>query len=81
MNIKGKTGAQSVWSIGKFLGLVSFRSSIYWFFVFHVAGRQSSLAFVAKATGESSESSTSLSIVKSVQNVVSFPLHHFTYTC
>lgn len=75
MNIKLKTGAQSVWFIGKFHGLVSFFSSIFRFFVFHIAGRESSLALVTKATGESTESSTSLSIIKSVQNVVSFPLH------
>lgn len=51
----------------------------FFFFNFHVAGRQSSLSVVAKATGESSESSTTLSIVKSVQNVVSFPQLSLTH--
>ncbi|XP_002284537.2 protein CURVATURE THYLAKOID 1C, chloroplastic [Vitis vinifera] len=40
-------------------------------------GRQSSLSVVAKATGESSESSTTLSIVKSVQNVWGDPEDRF----
>jgi len=35
------------------------------------SGRQSRVAIATKATGDSSESSTSLSIVKSVQDVVS----------
>ncbi|XP_057504591.1 protein CURVATURE THYLAKOID 1C, chloroplastic-like [Actinidia eriantha] len=39
------------------------------FTVSATGGRQGRVAIVTKATGESSESSTSLSIVKSVQNV------------
>ncbi|PSS07426.1 Protein CURVATURE THYLAKOID 1C like [Actinidia chinensis var. chinensis] len=39
------------------------------FTVSAIGGRQGRVAIVSKATGESSESSTSLSIVKSVQNV------------
>ncbi|GMQ08620.1 hypothetical protein CsSME_00052262 [Camellia sinensis var. sinensis] len=39
------------------------------FLIIFIAERQSRVAIVVKATGESSESSTSLSIVKSVQNV------------
>ncbi|KAK9282528.1 hypothetical protein L1049_005448 [Liquidambar formosana] len=37
--------------------------------VFAIGGRRGHVGLVAKATGESSESSTSLSIVKSIQNV------------
>ena len=40
----------------------------------HIAERQTRVTVIVKATGEGSESSTSLSIVKSVQNVVSFSL-------
>ncbi|XP_028107007.1 uncharacterized protein LOC114306046 isoform X3 [Camellia sinensis] len=43
------------------------------FLIIFIAERQSRVAIVVKATGESSESSTSLSVVKSVQNV-EFPL-------
>ncbi|XP_028107006.1 uncharacterized protein LOC114306046 isoform X2 [Camellia sinensis] len=39
------------------------------FLIIFIAERQSRVAIVVKATGESSESSTSLSVVKSVQNV------------
>uniref|UniRef100_A0A5B7C3Y8 Cyanobacterial aminoacyl-tRNA synthetase CAAD domain-containing protein n=1 Tax=Davidia involucrata TaxID=16924 RepID=A0A5B7C3Y8_DAVIN len=39
------------------------------FTVFAIGERQLRVAVVAKATGESSESSTSLSVIKSVQNV------------
>ena len=40
----------------------------------HIAERQTRVTVIVKATGEGSESSTSLSIVKSVQNVVSCSL-------
>lgn len=41
----------------------------------HFTGRRNHVSFVVKASGESSESSTTLTVFKSVQNVVSFSSH------
>ena len=49
------------------------------FMISYFTGRRDCVAFVVNATGESSESSTSLTIVKSVQNVVSPPSHLILY--
>lgn len=41
----------------------------------HFTGRRNHVSFVVKASGESSESSTTLTVFKSVQNIVSFSFH------
>lgn len=41
----------------------------------HFTGRWNRVSFVVKASGESSESSTTLTVFKSVQNIVSFSFH------
>lgn len=48
------------------LWLISFHCR---FIFYHIIEKQNCLAIVAKASGESSESSTSLTVFKSVQNV------------
>jgi hypothetical protein len=54
---------------------LSLYASYSWFF--YLTGRRSNIAFVVKASGESSESSTSLTVFKSVQSVVSFSYHSY----
>ncbi|KAL5072770.1 hypothetical protein RYX36_011754 [Vicia faba] len=49
-------------------GRNSFSGNFQSFSVSLLAGRRNSVAFVVKASGESSESSTSLTVLKSVQN-------------
>lgn len=60
------------------LWLISFHCR---FIFYHITEKQNCLAIVAKASGESSESSTSLTVFKSVQNVVSTSLRLLYHLC